>query len=71
LIRHGLFAASDHAHTVRLDSEIYGQRWTAEPAFTASKQRFGAAVRPSAWYDEFRQLILTAAVYRLERAFKQ
>ena len=43
----------------------------AEPAFSAIKQRFGAAVRPSAWYREFRQLVLTAAVYNLEQVLKQ
>ena len=71
LIRHRLFAHYDHAHNARLDSELYGQRWMAETAFSAIKRRFGAAVGPSVWYREFRELVLTAAVYNLEQALKQ
>ncbi|SEP25037.1 hypothetical protein SAMN05216388_105417 [Halorientalis persicus] len=54
----------------RLDSEAYGQRWMAETAFSAIKRRYGSAVRPRAWYREFRELVLTAAVYNLEQAIK-
>ncbi len=71
LLRHRLFAAYDHAHNARLDSELYGQRWIAETAFSAIKRRFGPAVHPRAWYREFRELVLTAAVYNLEQALKQ
>ncbi|WP_394324692.1 transposase [Halorubrum sp. SD626R] len=52
-------------------SELYGQRWMAETAFSAIKRRFGPAVHPRAWYREFRELVLTAAVYNLEQALKQ
>ena len=71
LIRHRLFARHDHAHNARLDSELYGQRWMAETAFSAIKRRFGAAVGPSVWYREFRELVLTAAVYNLEQAITE
>jgi IS5 family transposase len=71
LLRHRLFAAYDHAHNARLDSGLYGQRWMAETAFSAIKRRFGPAVHPRAWYREFRELVLTAAVYNLEQALKQ
>ncbi len=71
LIKHRLFAHCDHAHNARLDSEAYGQRWMAETAFSAIKRRYGSAVRPSVWYREFRELVLTAAVYNLEQAIKQ
>lgn len=71
LIRHRLSAHYDHAYNARLDSELYGQRWMAETAFSAIKRRFGSAVRPSAWYREFRELVLTAAFYNLERAIKE
>ena len=71
LLRHRLFAAYDHAHNARLDSELYGQRWMAETAFSAIKRRFGPAVHPRAWYREFRELVLTATVYNLEQALKQ
>ncbi|ELZ49048.1 transposase IS4 family protein [Halorubrum californiense DSM 19288] len=71
LLRHRLFAAYDHAHNARLDSELYGQRWMAETAFSAIKHRFGPAVHPRAWYREFHELVLTATVYSLEQALKQ
>lgn len=44
LLRHRLFTAYDHPHNARLDSELYGQRWMAETAFSAIKRRFGPAV---------------------------
>jgi IS5 family transposase len=53
-----------------LDSDLYGQRWMAESAFSAIKRRYGSAVRPSTWYREFRELVLTAA-YNLEQAIKE
>ncbi|TKX67754.1 IS5/IS1182 family transposase, partial [Halorubrum sp. GN11_10-6_MGM] len=31
----------------------------------------GPAVPPRAWYREFRELVVTAAVYNLEQALKQ
>ncbi|WP_225336305.1 IS5 family transposase [Halomicrobium urmianum] len=71
VIRHRLFAHYDHAHNARLDSGLYGQRLMAETAFSAIKRRYGSAVRPRAWYREFRELVLTAAVYNLERSIKQ
>jgi len=43
----------------------------AETAFSAVKRRYGSAVRPSAWYREFCQLVLTAAVCDLERALER
>ena len=48
LIRHRLSAHYDHAHNARSDSDLYGQRWMAESAFSAIKHRFGSAVGPSA-----------------------
>jgi len=71
VIRHRLFAHYGHAHNARLDSDLYGQRWMAETVFSAIKRRFGSAVWPSAWYREFRELVLTVAVYNLEQAIKE
>ena len=71
LLRHRLFAAYEHAHNARLDSELYDQRWMAESAFSAIKRRFGPAVHPRAWYREFRELVVTATVYNLEQPLKQ
>jgi len=71
VIRHRLFAYYNHAHNARLDSDLYRQRWMAETAFSAIKRRFGSAVGLSAWYREFRELVLPAAVYNLEQAIKE
>jgi IS5 family transposase len=71
LIKHRLFAHYDHAHNAQLDSELYGQRWMAETAFSAIKRRYGSAVGPSAWYREFRELVLTAAVYNFEQSITE
>ncbi len=43
----------------------------AETAFSAINRLFGSAVGPSAWYREFRELVLTVAVYNLEQAIKE
>jgi IS5 family transposase len=43
----------------------------AETAFSAFKCRFGPAVHPHPWYREFRELVVTAAVYNPEQALKQ
>ncbi|MDB2294666.1 transposase, partial [Halorubrum ezzemoulense] len=71
LLRHRLFAHYYHAYNARLDSELYGQRWMAETAFSAIKRRFGPAVHIRAWYREFRELVVTATVYNLEQSLKQ
>lgn len=34
-----------------------------ETAFSATKRRYGSAASSSAWYCEFRELVLTATVY--------
>jgi IS5 family transposase len=67
LLRHRLFAQYDHAHNARLGSELYGQRWMAETAFSAIDRRFGSAVHPCTWYREFRDLLVTATVYNLDK----
>mgnify|MGYP000734204392 CR=1 FL=1 len=65
LIKHRLFAHYDYAD-VRLDSDLYRQRWIAETAFSATKGRFDFAIRPSARYREFGKLVLTTTVYNLK-----
>jgi len=54
-----------------LDSRLYGQRWMAESAFSAIKRRYGSAVGPSAWYRQFRELVLTGTVYNHEQAIQE
>ena len=38
----------------------------AETAFSTIKRRFGPTVHPCMWHREFRELVVTAAVYNLE-----
>ncbi len=69
LLRHRLFAHYD-LHTT--------SGWTASCTASAGwlnrlsaiERQFGSAVHPHAWYREFRQLVLTAAVYALEQVVK-
>jgi IS5 family transposase len=42
-----------------------------ETAFSAIKRRFGTAVGPSFRYREFRELVLSAAVYNHKQAVKR
>ena len=50
---------------------LYGYRWITETVLSALKRRFDPAVHSWAWYREFHELVLAAAVYNLERALKQ
>ena len=43
----------------------------AKTAFSAIKRRSGPAVHPRAWDHEFRELVVTATVDKLEQALKQ
>ena len=43
----------------------------AETAFSAIKRRYGSAVGPSAWYRQFREIVVTATIYNLEQAIKE
>jgi IS5 family transposase len=54
LLRHRVFAPYNHANNARLDSDLYGQRWMAETAFSSIRRRYGASVRSRAWYRQFR-----------------
>lgn len=65
LIRHRLFTHYDYAYNARLDSDLDGKRWMVETEFSAIKRGYGSAGRPSAWYRQFRELLLTATVYNL------
>lgn len=68
LIKHCIHAPYDHAHNARIDDDLYNQRWMAETAFSSIKRSLGPAVRARFWYREFRELILTFAVYNIKKA---
>jgi len=70
LIKHRLFAPYDHAHNARIESDRYHQRSMTETVNSVIKRSYGSAVRARAWYRQFREITLTAAVYNLELALK-
>jgi len=71
LIKHREFTPLDLAHNARLDDERYGQRWMCETVFSVIKRSLGFAVRARAWYRQFRETVLTFAVYNVKRSLKQ
>ncbi|EMA54765.1 putative transposase [Halococcus salifodinae DSM 8989] len=70
LIKHRVFAPYDHAHNARIESERYHQRSICECVNSVIKRSYGSAVRARAWYRQFREISLTAAVYNVEQALK-
>jgi IS5 family transposase len=45
LIRHCIYASSDHAHNARMDDDLSNRRWTSETCFSVMKRSQGATVR--------------------------
>lgn len=71
LIRHRIFAPYDHAHNARIEDDLYNQRSICETVNSVIKRSDGGAVRARAWYRQFREITLAAAVYNVEQAVKQ
>jgi IS5 family transposase len=71
LIKHREFTPLDLAHNAKLDDERYGQRWMCETVFSVIKRSLGFAVRARTWYRQFRETMLTFAVYNVKRSLKQ
>ena len=71
LIKHRVFAPYDHAHNARIEDELYNQRSICETVNSVIKRSDGSAVRARAWYRQFREITLAAAVYNVEQAVKQ
>ncbi|MFD2373088.1 IS5 family transposase [Haloarchaeobius iranensis] len=71
LIKHRVFAPYDHAHNARIDDDLYNQRSVCETVNSVIKRSYGSAVRARAWYRQFREIVLAAAVYNVEQAVKQ
>ncbi len=71
LIKHRVFAPYDHAHNARIEDDLYNQRSVCETVNSVIKRSYGSAVRACAWYRQFREITLAAAVYNVERALKQ
>ena len=71
LIKHRVFAPYDHAHNARIEDDLYNQRSVCEIVNSVIKRSDGGAVRARAWYRQFREITLAAAVYNIERALKQ
>ena len=60
----------DHAHNARIKDELYNQRSVCETVNLVIKRSYGSAVRARAWYRQFREITLTAAVYDLKLPLK-
>jgi IS5 family transposase len=71
LIKHRIFASYDHAHNARTEDDLYNQRSVCITVNSVIKRSYGSVVRPRAWYRQFREITLAAAVYNVERALKQ
>ena len=71
LIKHRIFAPYDHAHNARIEDDLYNQRSVCETVNSVIKRSYGSAVRARAWYRQFREITLAAAVYNVERTLKQ
>lgn len=65
LIKRRVFAPYDHAHNARIENERYHQRSLCESVNSVIKRLHGGAVRARAWYRQFREISLTAAVYNI------
>jgi len=71
LIKHRVFAPYDHAHNVWIDDDLYNQHSVCEIVSLVIKRSLGSAVRARAWYRQFWEITLSAAVYNVEQAVKQ
>jgi len=70
LIKHRVFVPYDHAHSARIDNELYDQRSVCETVDSVIK-RLDGSVGARSWYRQFRESTFAAAVYNVERAVKQ
>jgi IS5 family transposase len=70
LIKHRVFVPYDHAHNAWIEDDLYNQRSVCETVNSVLKRSDGGAVRARAWYRQFREITLAAAVYNGERTLK-
>jgi IS5 family transposase len=71
LIKHRVFAPYDHAHNARIEDNLYNQQSICETVNSVIKRSYGSAVRARAWFRQFCEITLAAAVYNVEQAVKQ
>jgi IS5 family transposase len=71
LIKHRIFAPSDHAHNARITNQLYNQRSMTETVNSAIKRSLDFAVRARSWFCEFREIALMCVVYNIKRAVNQ
>jgi IS5 family transposase len=71
LITHRVFVPYDHAHNARIEDGRYNQRSVCETVNSVIKRSSSSTLRARAWYRQFREIALAAAVYNVERAVKQ
>lgn len=68
LIKHRLYKPIDHAHNARIDTDRYNQRSLTETVNSAMKRSILDSVSSRAWFRQFREIILAAAVHNVKRS---
>jgi len=71
LIKHRLYRPIDHAHNARLDDDRYNQRALVESVNSSIKRSIRETVGSRCWFRQFRELVLVASVYNVNRAIQQ
>lgn len=71
LSKHCVFAPYDHAHSARIDDELYNQQSICEIVNSMIKRSYGSVVQARAWQRQFREITLTVTVYNIEQAVKR
>ena len=70
LIKHRLYQPIDHAHNARLDADMYNQRSLVEAVNSVVKRSVRGTVASRKWFTQFREIVLIASVYNINRAIK-
>jgi IS5 family transposase len=70
LIRHRSQRHQGPAANARMNDDDYHRRSLSETAFSVMKREYGETVRSRTWYRQFREMIMTAAVYNIDRRIK-
>jgi len=70
LIRHRKRRHQGPAANARMNNDDYHRRSLSETTFSVMKRKYGDTVTSRTWFRQFREMILTAAVYNIDRIIK-
>jgi len=68
VIKHREFSSLDATYNDRIDDDTYHRRSVVESVFASLRRRFDDTIRARIWFDQFRELVLNAAVNNIEAA---